>query len=76
MQHFSASGLTEDERVMGSVFVQTKCLSVFVLQSDEVLCHQNLITSFLGYPWKKKIEKKKQKSRNILNRDMLKLSSN
>lgn len=75
MQHFSASGLTEDERVMGSVFVQTKCLSVFVLQSDEVLCHQNLITSFLGYPWKKN-RKKKQKSRNILNRDMLKLSSN
>lgn len=75
MQHFSASGLTEDEREMGSVFVQTKCLSVFVLQSDEVLCHQNLITSFLGYPWKKN-RKKKQKSRNILNRDMLKLSSN
>lgn len=75
MQHFSASDLTEDEREMRSVFVQTKCLSAFVLQSDEVLCHQNLITSFLGYPWKKN-RKKKQKSRNILNRDMLKLSSN
>lgn len=61
MQHFSASGLTEDEREMGSVFVQTKCLSVFVLQSDEVLCHQNLITSFLGYPWKKNRKKKAEK---------------
>lgn len=61
MQHFSASGLTEGEREMGSVFVQTKCLSAFVLQSDEVLCHQNLITSFLGYPWKKNRKKKAEK---------------